>query len=83
MFNTRTKNTCERIISLLDQCGEIHGTQHLVVITCTDRRYVTRVLRKLEADGIITTLRTFGGRGRKSVYKFNRNQPGLPRKVTR
>jgi hypothetical protein len=70
------------IIVLEDNGDEIQGTDALAmaISTLNCKSYVLRSARLAELRGEITIIPSSGGRGRKTIYKRNRNQPGLPRK---
>jgi hypothetical protein len=74
------------IITALDNNGgELHGTRNLAnkVNAPAHIARVMKWVRKLEGMGEITINRACGGRGHKTIYKRNRTNPGLPRKVKR
>jgi GTP-sensing pleiotropic transcriptional regulator CodY len=62
--------------------GEIMGTEHIIinVTGSSNRSFVVRKLRELESAGMITVTRSRGGRGKRSIYRRNRNSPGYPRR---
>ena len=61
--------------------GTVSGTEYLQHITNIRRRsYLLKCVRAIQHDGLITIIPSIGGRGRKTIYKRNPNQPGLPRK---
>ena len=73
------------IITLLDVEGVVLGTERLMfeVHAESNKTNFLAQVRSLQKNGHITILRSCGGRGRKTVYKRNRNQTGTKRKVTR
>jgi hypothetical protein len=77
--------TINRIIFILDaNDGMFSGTQDLAValnFSTKCKPHLLRTVRRLAASGLITISRSCGGRGNKTIYKHNRNQPGQPRKV--
>lgn len=80
---TSTLSTVRQAILLvIDENGEIAGTETLA---CTlnlnnNKGYVIRSARLLQRAGVLTIIPSNGGRGKKTIYKRNRNQPGVPRK---
>lgn len=78
--------TTNRIIIVLDENnGEVQGTEDLALalslLNC--KSFVVRSAKRLQATGQITICKSCGGRGKKTIYKRNRNQPGNARKVAR
>lgn len=74
----------DRIYTMLEIHGdELRGTGSLAdeLKLKKNKTYVIDVLKKMEEQGLITIIRSCGGRGHKTVYKRNRNQAGLARKV--
>lgn len=71
------------LIEIENNGGEVHGTEDLLfkVTTVNCKSFMLDLARRLEEEGEITITRSKGGRGRKSIFKRNRNQPGLPRKT--
>lgn len=80
---TTELTTTERIIMALDELQEIHGTEYLSYEICHNARksWVIAKVRQLEADGQCEIIHALPGRGRKTIYRRNRNSPGAPRKV--
>ncbi|MBI5950191.1 MAG: hypothetical protein HY865_00925 [Chloroflexi bacterium] len=81
-----TNSTHNQIILVLEERGgEVQGTEALALalgaLNC--KSYIIRSARRLQSDGEITICKSCGGRGRKTTYKRNRNQPGNPRRVPR
>jgi hypothetical protein len=79
---THLKNS---ILNLLKEREMVEGTERLTIIVCDGiyKKNKTRVLcrvHELEAEGKIVIMSARGGRGMKTIYKRNPNQPGLPRK---
>lgn len=74
----------ESILCLLNTKRTIRGTEQ-ITIALFDGVYakplVIKRLRELQAEGKITIIPSPGGRGRKTIYKRNRNSPGMRRKV--
>lgn len=69
------------IIIMLDENGdEIKGTEKLALMLSTTKSYVVKCARIVQSKGLIKIIQARGGRGNRTVYKRNRNQPGLPRK---
>lgn len=60
--------------------GTVEGTETLSLTVGTRKWYLIECTRAMQRDGIITIIPSIGGRGRKTIYKRNRNQPGKPRK---
>lgn len=75
--------TTQKIINALDELQEIHGTEYLAyeVIGVSSKTWVRCQVRKLEAAGILTIIRSRGGWGRRTIYRRNRNSPGYPRRT--
>ena len=84
---TEMTTTPNRIIVLLDENnGEWQGTKKLTTalhysVKCWN--HILNTLRQLEKEKQITIIPSHGGRGCKTIYKRNRNQAGVARKVTR
>ena len=75
-----TSQTIEIILKTIAN-NPVIGTEQLQNITNTRRRsYLLKCVRTLQHDGLITIIPSNGGRGHKTIYKRNRNQPGMPRK---
>lgn len=80
---TSTLSTVRKAIMLvLDENGEIAGTESLA---CTlnmnnSKSYVIRSARILQNNGELIIIPSNGGRGKKTIYKRNRNSPGQRRK---
>jgi hypothetical protein len=73
------------ILSLLEREHVITGTEN-ITLTITVRNSLPAVIkqmRALEAEGLVTIIRSHGGRGLRTVYKRNRNSPGTPRRRRR
>jgi hypothetical protein len=70
------------IVIILDHNEIIEGTETLAteLNLLNNKGYVIRSARILQDAGEITIIPSRGGRGLKTVYKRNRNQPGLPRR---
>lgn len=60
--------------------GTVQGTETLSLIVGTRKWYLIECTRAMQRENIITIIPSIGGRGRKTIYKRNRNQPGQPRK---
>lgn len=76
-----TQTTIRRAILLvLDERGEVCGTEHLSLTINAHKRWTIQNARILASQGEITIAPSRGGRGIKTVYKRNRNQPGIPRR---
>jgi hypothetical protein len=76
----------DAIIQIIEQHGdEVHGTAKLADDAgCVNQKsYLIKCAHVLQSNGQIVIIPSRGGRGRKTVYKRNRNQPGLPRKKQR
>lgn len=72
------------IIIILDgHNGEVQGTESLALElgALNSKKDVLMFARRLQDQGAITICRSRGGRGQKTIYKRNRNQPGLARKA--
>lgn len=71
------------IVIILDHNETIEGTETLAtqLNLLNSKSYVIRSARILQDAGEITIIPSRGGRGLKTVYKRNRNQPGLPRRT--
>lgn len=72
----------ESILIIIDNNdGEVQGTETLQIATNIRRRsYLLKCVRAIQSVDLITIIPSNGGRGRKTVYKRNRNSPGAPRK---
>lgn len=83
MSNTNT--TVQKIITALDELQEIRGTEHLLrnVVCIRNKGWVLAKVNALEAAGECVIIRSNGGRGKKTIYRRNRNSPGLPRRTTK
>lgn len=78
---TSTLSTVRKAIMLvLDENGEIAGTETLTLAINTRKYWTIINARRLEAEGEITIIPSNGGRGKKTIYKRNRNSPGQRRK---
>jgi len=75
----------QAIIFLIDDQGEVQGTERLALAlnALNMKSDVISYARRLQASGQITIIRSCGGRGNQTVYKRNRNQPGIPRRLPR
>jgi DNA-binding IscR family transcriptional regulator len=70
------------IIIVIDRNGgEVQGSEELALELNTSKYYVRAIAQRLARLGEITICRSCGGRGNKTVYKRNRNQPGLARRT--
>lgn len=69
------------IIVILDQHGGIiYGAENLALELNAPKYHVNALARRLARMGEIIIKRSNGGRGNKTVYKRNRNNPGIPRR---
>ncbi len=78
-----TDNIQEGILVFIENNNdEVQGTQQLTLAlsTLNCKSYILRSARMLQVDGRITIIPSHGGRGKKTIYKRNRNQPGIARK---
>ena len=76
-----TSAITKQIEGMFAEKEEIAGTEDISLdLNCINKVWVLHCLHTLEQAGLITIIRG-GGRGHKTVYRRNRNQPGLPRKV--
>jgi hypothetical protein len=62
--------------------GEVKGTTNLASQLNTDEYWVRKCARVLAGAGLIKIISSRGGRGKRTIYKRNRNSPGQPRKKT-
>jgi hypothetical protein len=72
----------DAIIILLDEHGgELRGTEELALTLGTTKSWTIRCVRIMQSNGTIKIIppRCYG-RGHRTVYRRNRNQPGLPRR---
>lgn len=71
------------IVLILDDNETIEGTETLAteLNMINSKSYVVRSARILQTEGEITIIPSRGGRGLKTIYKRNRNQPGQPRRT--
>ena len=77
-----TNTTRESIIMIINHEEEIHGTEQLAIaLNAHNKHWLILNLRDLNAEGSITITPSAGGRGRKTIYKRNRNSAGMARKV--
>jgi hypothetical protein len=62
--------------------GVFHGTEKFIleISTINSKTRILRIARDLEERGTIAIIPSRGGRGRKTIYKINRNSPGAPRR---
>ncbi len=60
--------------------GTVLGTETLALEVGAAKHYVIKCARVIQHNNLITIIPSSGGRGRKTIYKRNRNQPGSPRK---
>jgi hypothetical protein len=84
MSQPNNQTTTNRIMIVIEENnGEIQGTEQLALalasLNC--KSFVVRSAQRLQEAGEITICKSCGGRGRKTIYKRNRNQPGIARKV--
>lgn len=71
----------KRIEALIAEHGTIHGTENFaLLVRAKSKSNLIQYLRVIAQRGEITIVPSSGGRGRKTVYKRNRNSPGYPRK---
>ena len=72
----------DAIIIVLDENGgEMQGTETLALTLCTSKTYLIKCARVVQSNGQIKIIQARrGGRGHRTVYKRNRNQPGQPRR---
>ena len=70
------------ILFVLDEQEEIKGTETLAHLLNTEKKYILKYARIIEAQGMIQIIPSTPpcGRGHRTVYKRNRNQPGQPRR---
>ncbi len=79
-----TSQLIRTILVILDNNnGELQGTEQLALDLNAPKNWTIRCVRRLNEDGTITIIPSRGGRGNKTVYRRNPNQPGLPRKLPR
>lgn len=70
------------IIIILDQNGGIIcGSEHLALELNAPKYHVNALARRLARMGEIVICESKGGRGNKTIFKRNRNQPGLARRT--
>lgn len=71
------------LLKLLEQHKVIDGTEKITIEISTSncKTFVLKQLRALERSGHITIIPSRGGRGKRTVYKRNRNSTGQRRKV--
>jgi len=69
------------IIMLEEMGGEFKGTEELALALNAPKNWTIKCVRVLKTNGEIKIIPARGGRGHRTVYKRNRNQPGLPRKT--
>jgi hypothetical protein len=71
----------EAILIILDENdGEIQGTEKLAQQLNAGKPWLIKCVRVIERLGHITIIPSRGGRGNTTVYKRNRNSPGMARK---
>lgn len=71
----------QTIIAVIEDNGDaLQGTEALALQVGAAKHYVIKCARVIQHDNLITIIPSNGGRGRKTVYKRNRNSPGAPRK---
>lgn len=77
-----TKLSDAFIVRLRENGGVLRGTEEITLelSTINSKTWIRRLARHLEQQGKITIIPSRGGRGRKTVYKINRNSPGAPRR---
>jgi hypothetical protein len=74
-----TSTIQDSIIVVLEQNdGELKGTEELALTLNAPKNWTIKCVRILEASGQIQIIPGRGGRGHRTVYKRNRNQPGIP-----
>ena len=84
MTQHQSPRVLSRILVVLDEHdGEVQGTERLAIELglLSNKKYVIHSTRRLAADDEISITPSCGGRGKKTIYKRNRNQPGLARKT--
>lgn len=77
-----TSQIKKEIMDVLKKHYELRGTEYLTICvnSVNNKTTVLRQVRKLQEEGVVIVLRSRGGRGAKTVYKRNPNQPGQPRR---
>jgi len=75
----------DAIIIVLDEHGgELWGTEEFALTLCTSKTYLIKCARVVQANGQIQIIPPRrNGRGHRTGYKRNRNQPGQPRRMRR
>lgn len=70
------------IITLEENNDQVEGTENLTLMlnAGNSKSWIIRSARVLQSNGQISIIRSNGGRGRKTVYRRNRNSPGQARK---
>lgn len=78
---TQESQLKKQMATLLARHGVIVGTEQIAIAltTVNCKRCIVQQARALEVEGVLT-IQHGGGRGRKTVYKRNPNQPGQPRR---
>lgn len=72
----------DSIIMIINHEEEIHGTEQLALaLNAKDKHWLIVNARTLSDQGEIEIIPSSGGRGRKTIYKRNRNSAGMARKV--
>jgi hypothetical protein len=81
-MSSTTKLSEAFIARLRANGGVLHGTEKITLelSTINTKAWILCLARDLEKRGTITIIPSRGGRGRKTVYKINRNSPGAPRR---
>jgi hypothetical protein len=71
----------DAILVVIDENdGEIKGTEKLALLLNAGKTWMIKCARVIERTGHITIIPSRGGRGNRTVYKRNRNSPGMARK---
>lgn len=77
-----TSTIHDAIVLLIDaRDGEVRGTEELALALNAPKNWVIKRVRIAQANGELRIIQSRGGRGNKTIYKRNRNQPGLARKT--
>lgn len=75
-------NVRDSILVILEQNnGELQGTEELALALNAPKNWTIRCVRRLQENDEIKIIQSSGGRGKRTVYKRNRNSPGQRRRT--
>jgi hypothetical protein len=71
------------VMAVLEETGEIDGTENFASLIglLNNKTKFLQAARLVEREGKIIIIPSTGGRGRKTIYRRNRNSPGYRRRA--